>query len=116
MYCPQIQEGEAVMTWMCVMLTRDEVKLEKHIRLRDAFQQAFLAAGGPKAAAMFQNDSSDDEFGFYFTPAAVEIFSAALGTLTATECDAPPRAKTSLMFGEEGTWDLLSADANNAGM
>ena len=104
------------MSWMCVILTRYEIKLEKHIRLQDAFEQAFLAAGGPNAAAMFQNDPSDDEYGFYFTPAAVEIFSAALGTLNATECDAPPRAKTSLLFGEEGTWDLVSANANNAGM
>ena len=104
------------MSWMRVLLNRDDINAGKHIRLQDAFQQAFLAAGGPKAAAMFQNDPSDDEYGFYFTPAAVEIFSAALGALNATECDAPPRAKTSLLFGEEGTWDLLSANANNAGM
>ncbi len=104
------------MSWKRVLLTRDDINAGKHIRLQDAFQQTFLAAGGPKAAAMFQNDPSDDEYGYYFTPAAVEIFSAALGTLTATECDAPPHAKTSLLFGEEGTWDLLSANANNAGM
>jgi hypothetical protein len=104
------------MSWKRVLLTRDDINAGKHIRLQDDFEQAFLAAGGPKAAAMFQNDPSDDEYGFYFTPAAVEIFSAALGTLNATECDAPPRAKTSLLFGEEGTWDLLSADANKPGM
>ena len=104
------------MRWKRVLLTRDDINAGKHIRLQDAFEQAFLAAGGPKAAAMFQNDPSDDEYGFYFTPAAVEIFSVALGTFTATECDAPPRAKTSLLFGEEETWDLLSADANNDGM
>ena len=104
------------MSWKRVLLTRDDINAGKHIRLQDAFGQAFLAAGGPKAAAMFQNNPSDDEYGFYFTPAAVEIFAATLGEFDASECDAPPRAETSLLFGEERTWDLLSADANNAGM
>ncbi len=104
------------MSWKRVLLTRDDINAGKHIRLHDAFQQAFLAAGGPRAAAMFQNDPSDDEYGYYFSPEAVEIFSPTLGAFDASECDAPPRAKTSLLFGEEGTWDLLSANANNAGM
>ena len=104
------------MRWKRVLLTRDDINAGKHNRLQDAFGQAFLAAGGPKAAAMFQNDPSDNEYGFYFTPAAVEIFSTALDAFSATESDAPPRAETSLLFGEEETWDLLSADANNDGM
>ncbi len=72
------------MTWMCVMLTRYEIKLDKHIRLQDTFQQAFLEAGGPKAAAMFQNDPSDDEYGFYFTP-------GLKATLDPPIEDGPPR-------------------------
>ncbi len=104
------------MSWMRVMLTRDDINAGKHIRLQDAFEQVFLAAGRPKAAAMFQNDPSDDEYGYYFSPEAARIFAATLGEFKASECDAPPRAKTSLLFGEEGTWDLLSANANNAGM
>ena len=104
------------MSWKRVLLTRDDINAGKHIRLQDAFQQAFLAAGGPRAAAMFQNDPSDDEYGYYFSPEAVGIFSPTLGAFDASECGAPPRAETSLLFGEEGTWDLLLTNANNAGM
>ncbi len=105
------------MSWMRVLLNRDDINAGKHIRLQDAFEQAMLTTGAPKAAAMFQNNPSDDEYGFYFTPDAAEIFSAALETFDASECDAPPRAGTSLMVGDlVDAWALHAADANNAGM
>ncbi len=40
------------MSWKRVLLTRDDINAGKHIRLQDAFEQVFLAAGGPKAAAI----------------------------------------------------------------
>ncbi len=109
------------MSWKRVLLTRNDIKLGKHSRLQDAFQQAFLAARGPKAAAMFQNNPSDDEYGFYFSPAAVEIFAATLEAFNARECGAPPRDGTSLSFGDLDVWDILSAsfiaaNINNDGM
>ena len=109
------------MRWKRVLLTRDDINAGKDIRLQDAFQQAFLAAGGPKAAAMFQNDPSHDEYGFYFSPAAVEIFAATLEAFNARECGAPPRDGSSLSFGDLDVWDILSAsfiaaDINNDGI
>ena len=98
------------MGWMSIMLTRDDIKAGKDTHLRDAFLQALLAAGEPKAAAMFQNDPSIDEHGHYFSPAAVAIFAPTLETFDADECDPPPRADTSLLVGDSvDAWELLSA-------
>ena len=109
------------MIWMRVMLTRDDILTGEHVRLQNAFEEAFMAAGGPKAAAMFQNDPSDDEYGFYFSPTAVEIFAATLEAFNARECGAPPQNGTSLSFGDLDVWDILSAsfiaaEINNDGI
>ena len=105
------------MSWKRVLLTRDDITAGKHIRLQNAFEQAFLTAAGPKGAAMFENDPSHDEYGYYFSPGAVEIFSPTLGAFDASECGAPPRAGTSLMVGDlVDAWNLLATDANNAGI
>ncbi len=105
------------MIWKCVMLTRDDINAGKHTRLQDAFEQAMLTTGAPKAAAMFQNDPTYDEHGYYFSPGAVEIFSSTLGAYDAIECSSPPRAGTSLLVGDlVDAWDLLAADAKSDGI
>ena len=104
------------MSWMRVLLTRDDVNAGKHIRLQDAFEQVFLTTVAPKEAAMFENDPSVDEYGYYFSPEAAEIFAATLDEFNASQCDAPPRAGTSLLVGHSDAWDLLSPDAKSDGI
>jgi hypothetical protein len=103
------------MNWMRVILSRDDIIGGKHTVLQRAFEQAFMAAGGPKTAEMFENSPSYDEYGYYFSPGAVEIFGITLGSFSASACDAPPRSGTILLIGNADALDRLSADANKDG-
>ena len=104
------------MRWMSVMLTRDDIRAGKHTRLQNDFEKALLKTAAPKAAAMFVNDLSYYESGYYFSPGAVEIFAATLETFNARECGTPPRTGTSLLIGYSDAWDMLSTDAKSDGL
>ena len=104
------------MSWKRVLLTRDDINAGKHIRLQDAFEQAFLAAVAPKDAAMFENDPNHDEYGYYFSPAAADIFGVTLAAFNASESHAPPLADTSLLVGHADAWDMLRPEASSDGM
>ena len=104
------------MSWMCVMLNRDDIRAGKHIRLQNDFEQVILKTLAPKAAAMFEYDPSYYEFGYYFSPGAVEIFAATLETFNARECGTPPRTGTSLLVGHSDAWDMLSPYAKSNGL
>jgi hypothetical protein len=92
-------------------MSSKDVALRKHIRLQDLFERVFVARATPTNAAMFANDPSHKEFGFYFSPEAVRIFDLILETFGAAECDAPPKSETSLLVGHRNAWQMLGPDA-----
>lgn len=76
------------MTWMRVTLSNEDVAANRHGKLQDAFESAFMAALAPKDAGMFQL-SSPTQYDYYFSPKAVEIAWAALASFKPKPCLAP---------------------------
>ncbi len=95
------------MNWMKVAMTVDDIKFCKHMSLQDEFEKAFMLTMAPQDAAMFQNDSSFGEYGYYFSPGAAAIFSVQLEIWNAIKCESPPSEETSLLVGHSDARDIL---------
>lgn len=79
--------------------------------LQNAFSDAFVAAGGPKEAAMFARQSEDfKHHHFYFSPGAHLIVPSLLHVYEAVLCEIPPRGGTRLCAGHSGVRDSLLRD------
>ena len=95
------------MTWMQVNEPLSESGSDKYAEISDAFEAAFMAALAPKGAAMFERNPKPGEWILYFSPAAATEFASWLASVSASECEAPPRAGTTLLIGHADSLDML---------
>ncbi len=95
------------MTWMQVNVPLPESGSDKYAEIFDAFDAAFMATLAPKGVAMFERNLKPGECIFYFSPAAVVQFPSWLASVSASECEAPPRAGTTLLIGHADSLDML---------
>ncbi len=100
------------MNWKLVTLNRDDINSSRHVSLQEAFENVFMAASAPMAAAMFENDPSHDEYGYYFSPRAVAIFGIDLDANSAEPCLPPPRTNTSLLVGHADAFVMLQDEGS----
>lgn len=104
------------MPWAKVTLTNQDITEGKHFQLQNAFERMFMAAIGPKDAAMFTQREFSEPHYFYFSPGAVQIFDAILRVYKASSCDAPSIEDVTLLVGHAGAADaLLISRANTPG-
>lgn len=98
------------MSWLKITMTAQETVERHHEALQDAFEEVFMATGGPKNAAMFGGVLLADEFEYYFSPEAARIFQVQLSKFGANSCQAPFREDVSLLVGHSDARDQLLAN------
>jgi hypothetical protein len=86
------------MDWSVIKLSDRDVSKSAAIKLQQQFESMFIAALGPKDAAMFGNLHPErDNHLFYFSPAATRLFSKFL--VDASPCAAPSKISVALLVG-----------------
>lgn len=95
------------MIWMQINVPLPARGSDKYAEIFDAFEAAFMTALAPKGVAMFERNPKPGECVFYFSPAAVVQFPSWLASASASECEAPPRAGTTLLIGHADSLDML---------
>jgi hypothetical protein len=90
------------MGWKRVDFSEDALARNLPEALTRAFETAFLTAGAPGNAALFEH-RSEGRLHFYFSPGAVSLFETTLGTLGPKRASAPP-AGARLLVGSAETW------------
>jgi len=88
----------AMASWYRVTLSDKDVVVRKHMELQKAFENAFLARGWPKEAAMFANIDTLSHH-FYFSPGAVRIAKDLIVHYAGTECPSPAMLDLVLLVG-----------------
>jgi hypothetical protein len=96
--------------WHKILLSRDRIMREDHIRLQSAFQEIFLAHRGPKDAGMFTNTRIEFPATYYLSPGAVRIAKQLAGRYSATECDAPKRSDLTILVARTDLAEIPFAD------
>lgn len=90
------------MGWKRVDFNEDAVARKLPEAITQAFETAFLTAGAPGNAALF--DSRDGRrLSFHFSPGAAALFAATLRTLRPKRASAPP-AGARLLVGSTEIW------------
>ena len=90
------------MGWSMVRMSDADISKNEAFRLQDEFMSIFKVALAPKDAAMFENlYPTKDNYLFYFSPLATEIFATFLLKYSATECQAPDRDSVALLVGHD---------------
>ncbi len=60
---------------------------------------------------MFSHDPKrHKEWGFYFSPSAVELYAVTLAAMGAVDCNPPPAPTTSLLVGHADAKRMLNSD------
>ena len=95
------------MAWQKVTMTPEQVGYGEGAQLQDAFEKAFMAANAPAGVAMFGEHKVTDSFSYYFSPAAVRLFSSMLDAFGASDTTPPSRDEVALLVGHADAWDML---------
>jgi hypothetical protein len=90
------------MGWKRVEFSEDALARKLPEALTKAFETAFLTAGAPGNAALFEH-RSDGRLHYYFSPGAAALFETTLGTLGPKRGSAPPSGAR-LLVGSAETW------------
>ncbi len=90
------------MGWKRVDFSDDALVRNLPDALTQAFEGAFLAAGAPGNAALFESRDGP-RLSFHFSPGAAALFEQTLGTLGPKRGSAPP-AGARLLVGSAETW------------
>jgi hypothetical protein len=90
------------MGWKRVDFSEDALARSLPEALTQAFEAAFLAAGAPRNAALFESRDGA-RLSFHFSPGAAALFEKTLSTLGPTRGRAPPPAAR-LLVGHPETW------------
>ena len=91
-------------------MSNDDIVNGKHMKLQDAFESLFLAAKGPRGAAMFANRDMVRGDWFFFSPGAMVIARALVLSHGGIECASPRRGEVSLLVGHEGSAEVPLAE------
>jgi len=95
------------MGWMKITMPRARADSGGYSQMQNAFDAAFVAAGGPRSAALFSNSFLAPECVFYFSPGAVAIFSAQLALMDAESCERPFPGGLISLVGNGESFNLL---------
>lgn len=93
--------------WVRTRMTAEEAARGGWARLQDAFEEAFTRAGAPQGAAMFMCHAANRDCEFYFTAAAVRVFTPWLRDIAFERCAPPPREGSALLVGHQDALELL---------
>jgi hypothetical protein len=90
------------MLWKRVTLTDADISAGHAHRLQAAFEERFIAAGAPSAAAMYGNEDVITEgHHFFFSPAAAIIAGSLLSDYTVTDCSEPDSQRVVVLARNE---------------
>ena len=87
------------MSWYGLSLNHDEVAAGRVGLLKDAFGAAFVAAGGPRAMALFQRVREDGGTDLFFTPDSGSFAREFLEESGAVACQSPSLVGLQLLVG-----------------
>ena len=94
--------------WHCIKMSPADITVGKHIRLLNAFEAVFLATLASGDVAMFGNRTPDQDYTYWFSPRASELFAIVLSAVGASDCFAPPQESVMLLVGNRSAVELLS--------
>ena len=83
------------MTWFKIVMSNEDIVSGQHMKIQNAFESLFLAAGAPKGAAMFANRDMARGDWFFFSPGAMSIAGALVLSYGGIECTSPRRDEVS---------------------
>lgn len=95
------------MGWMRITMPKAKADFGGYSQMQIAFDATFMAAGGPRSAALFSNSLLAPECIFYFSPGAVAIFSAQLALMDAEPCERPSPDGLISLVGNGDSFNLL---------
>lgn len=87
------------MGWHLLTLDPDRVAAGEVVSVKERFGAAFVAAGGPRAMALFQRMREEGGTDLYFTPDCGTFAADLLQECGAVPCDAPPLVGLQLLVG-----------------
>jgi hypothetical protein len=93
--------------WMKITMPKAQADSGGYSQMQIAFDAAFMAAGGPRSAALFSNSLLASDCVFYFSPGAAAIFSAQLALMGAQACERPSPEGLISLVGNGDSFDLL---------
>ena len=94
------------MAWQKVTMTPEQVAYGEGAQLQDAFEKEYIAANAPDGVAMFGERETAGSFSYYFSPAAVRLFSV-LDAFGASDTTPPNRDEAALLVGHADARDTL---------
>lgn len=88
------------MGWHKIDFSLEDVMAKRAISVFDKFEELFMGAGGPKAAALFETDNvADGSVVYWFTPTASELANALIVANGGEPCSHPPAEGITLLIG-----------------
>jgi len=87
------------MDWYLLKLTEDQVATGYVQQCKEAFEEAFVAARGPRTMALFQRECKEAGVDLFFTPEAGKYAAGLLDQLGCTPCDPPALLGLYLLVG-----------------
>jgi hypothetical protein len=96
------------MPWYKVSLTAEQIANGDEMRIQDQFDALFLAAGGPKDAALFSSklDRSDIAH-LFFSPGSVKFAEPLIRLCRGEICEKPDRSAVALLVGHQSALEEL---------
>lgn len=87
------------MDWYRLILTPQEVSAGRVQGYKEAFEQAFVAARGPRIMALFRKEAGDGGVELYFTPEAGTYAGELLAGWGCLPCEPPALLGLNLLVG-----------------
>ena len=95
------------MTWHKIELSTDEVKAGEESRILKEFTDLFVAAGGPRDAAMLSSSLNSPGATIYLSPGAIRIAPTLVAAHAGLPCDCPSGSVVLLLGHGNATEELL---------
>ena len=95
------------MSWKMVKLSRTSASTGE--RLFNQFSDSFKSHGSPSYAAMFGNRDPAEDYTYYFSPKAGEIFSSVISTYGPSDCPIPAKESVRVLLGHADADKLLNS-------
>lgn len=94
-------------SWYKVTMTDADITAHRYTKLQRDFEALFMAALGPRDAAMFSNSDPVLDHQFYFSPGAVRIAKTLIEINGGVPCQSPSASEVDLLVGEADARRLL---------
>ena len=87
------------MSWYCLTLTVADVATGKALQFKEAFEEAFAVAKGPRSMALFQRGCEEGRLDLFCTPESGSHASKLLEEWRCTACERPSLIGLQLLVG-----------------